>query len=104
MGPKGQRAVLQQWRITGQISNQKLLFLEFGRKANFLMDSKSVRLRVEDEVVAQLFFTEGFLPLPLCGLVTKSLFSDHVPGSNAEFFWCLVLFPAERKREAVCRW
>lgn len=102
MGPKGQRAeVLQQWRITGQISNQKLLFLEFGRKANFLMDSKSVRLRVEDEVVAQLFFTEGFLPLPLCGLVTKSLFSDHVPGSNAEFFLVFSALPSG-KEEGGC--
>lgn len=66
--------------------------------------TSAVRLRVEDEVVAQLFFTEGFLPLPLCGLVTKYLFSHHVPGSNTEFFWCLVPFPVEGKREAVCRW
>lgn len=51
------------------------------------MDSKSaMRLRVEDEVVAQLFFTKGFVhPLPLCGLVAKSLFSHPVPGSSAEF-------------------
>lgn len=50
----------------------------------------AVRLRVEDEVVAQLFSTEGFVsPLPLCGLVTKSLFSHPVPGSNTEFVWCL---------------
>lgn len=43
-------------------------------------------------------------PLPLCGLITKSLFSHHVPGSNSEFVGCVVPVPAGGKREAGCRW
>lgn len=40
-------------------------------------------------------------PLPLCGLVTKPLFSHRVPGTSTEFVLCLVPFPVEGKREAV---
>lgn len=48
-----------------------------------------MRLRVEDEVVAQLFSTEGFVsPLPLCGWLL-SLSSHPVPGSNTDVFGAL---------------
>lgn len=60
MGPQDQR-------IIGQISTQKLLFfcvfLEHGEEGEFLhrQQISAVKLRTEDEAVAQLFSAEGFV-------------------------------------------